>query len=234
MRTSRDGIDLIAAFEGCRLTAYQDDAGVWTIGYGNTGAEARPGNTISQARAEELLYGDLRTAEISVTRRIVAHRPLTQGQFDALVSFEFNTGAIAGDTTIARKLIAGRDDEVDDEMRRWVWVTNPRTKRKRKLTGLIRRRNAEAAMWNDATLVLPREGTINPAESNVVPDIVERETPAKDLGVQGATLAGIAAAVNEGLDHLAPLASMSDTIQIALVALVLAGIALAVYGAARR
>ena len=50
------GLALTEQFEGCRLTAYQDQVGVWTIGYGHTGTDVTPGLTITQQQAEAGLF----------------------------------------------------------------------------------------------------------------------------------------------------------------------------------
>jgi lysozyme len=86
-KTSPAGIDLLARFEGCRLTAYRDAATppIATIGYGHTGAGVCMGQTITRLRAEQLLAADLLTFEIIVDNAVTV--PLTQGQFDACVSF---------------------------------------------------------------------------------------------------------------------------------------------------
>ncbi|MFZ5193022.1 lysozyme, partial [Enterobacter roggenkampii] len=95
MQTSDKGIALIKQFEGCKLTAYQDSVGVWTIGYGWTqpvdGKPIRAGMTIKQETAERLLKTGLVSYEIDVSRLVKVS--LTQGQFDALVSFTYNLGA---------------------------------------------------------------------------------------------------------------------------------------------
>jgi GH24 family phage-related lysozyme (muramidase) len=98
MQTSDKGISLIKEFEGCKLAAYQDSVGVWTIGYGWTqpvdGKPIRAGMTIKQETAERLLkQGWLAT---KMTSRLVKVE-LTQGQFDALVSFTYNLGALPVD-----------------------------------------------------------------------------------------------------------------------------------------
>ncbi|OHX13336.1 lysozyme [Chromobacterium sphagni] len=90
MQTSNNGINLIKQFEGIRLTAYQDSVGVWTIGYGHTGADVRSGLTISQNQAEQLLRTDLGRFETGVGQLVTV--PLNQNQFDALVSFSYNLG----------------------------------------------------------------------------------------------------------------------------------------------
>lgn len=87
---SAAGLALIKQFEGCRLTAYRDQGGFWTIGYGHT-ASVKPDQRITQAEADELLRGDLDWAEAAVNRAVT--RAITQHQFDALVSFTYNLGA---------------------------------------------------------------------------------------------------------------------------------------------
>lgn len=98
MRTSKEGIDLICKFEGCRLTAYQCSAGVWTIGFGHTGlVDGKPiceGMKITKAKAEKLLYeDDIKRFENQVNKYMSIYS-FTQNQFDALVSFAFNIGSI--------------------------------------------------------------------------------------------------------------------------------------------
>lgn len=113
METSKNGIDLIKRFEGCRLTAYKCPAGVWTIGYGHTGG-VHCGLTILPETAEHFLISDLKKFENHVNdfnNRFKYH--FTQDQFDALVSFAFNVGSISQLTangtrnkkTIAEKML---------------------------------------------------------------------------------------------------------------------------------
>lgn len=87
--TSKEGMELIKSFEGCRLKAYQDVAGIWTIGYGHTG-NVRPGMSITQEQAETFLRADLKKFEQCINRCVAV--PLTQNMFDALVSFTYNVG----------------------------------------------------------------------------------------------------------------------------------------------
>ncbi len=85
MNISQKGIDLIKNFEGCRLNAYKCPAGVWTIGYGHTGSEVKPGLKITQAEAEKILKSDLVVHCNNVSKLVKV--PLNQNQFDALVSY---------------------------------------------------------------------------------------------------------------------------------------------------
>ena len=144
MQTSPDGIALIKKFEGCRLTAYQDSVGVWTIGYGWTnhvdGKPIRAGMTIKQETAERLLKTGLVSYESDVSRLVKVR--LKQGEFDALVSFTYNLGARSLSTsTLLRKLNAGDYAGAADEFLRWNKAGG------KVLNGLTRRREAERALF---------------------------------------------------------------------------------------
>ncbi|EKS6750137.1 lysozyme [Enterobacter kobei] len=144
MQTSDKGIALIKQFEGCKLTAYQDSVGVWTIGYGWTqpvdGKPIRAGMTIKQETAERLLKTGLVSYESDVFRLVKVG--LTQGQFDALVSFTYNLGARSLSTsTLLRKLNAGDYAGAADEFLRWNKAGG------KVLNGLARRREAERALF---------------------------------------------------------------------------------------
>jgi len=140
MRTSSAGRKLIKRHEGLSLKAYKDPVGVWTIGWGHTGPDAREGNEITNSRAESLLSQDIREAEDDI-RRLVK-RDLTQGQFDALVSFTFNLGAGALQrSTLRRKVNREEHADVPAEFHKWVWAGGKR------LNGLVKRRKAEALAY---------------------------------------------------------------------------------------
>ena len=144
MQTSEKGMALIKQFEGCKLTAYQDSVGVWTIGYGWTqpvdGKPIRAGMTIKQETAERLLKTGLVSYESDVSRLVKVG--LTQGQFDALVSFTYNLGARSLSTsTLLRKLNAGDYAGAADEFLRWNQAGG------KVLNGLSRRREAERALF---------------------------------------------------------------------------------------
>ncbi len=144
MQTSDKGIALIKQFEGCKLTAYQDSVGVWTIGYGWTqpvdGKPIRAGMTIKQETAERLLKTGLVSYESDVSRLVKVG--LNQDQFDALVSFTYNLGARSLSTsTLLRKLNAGDYAGAADEFLRWNKAGG------KVLNGLTRRREAERALF---------------------------------------------------------------------------------------
>ncbi|MDE9603724.1 lysozyme [Citrobacter freundii] len=125
MITSEKGIRLIKQFEGCRLTAYPDPGtggDPWTIGYGWThpvdGKPVKRGMTIDQQTADRLLKTGLVGYENDVLK--VVRVKLTQGQFDALVSFSYNVGSRALSTsTLLKKLNAGDIKGAADEFLRW-------------------------------------------------------------------------------------------------------------------
>jgi spore coat assembly protein SafA len=138
---SQSGLDLIKGFEGLRLSAYQDSAGVWTIGYGHTG-NVKPGDRITQAQADELLQKDTAWAQQAVRDQVKV--PLTQGQFDALTSFTFNLGAGAlAKSTLLSKLNAGDYGGAQAEFGKWVHAGG------QVLQGLVRRRAAEAELFGN-------------------------------------------------------------------------------------
>lgn len=142
METSKQGIGLIKQFEGCKLTAYKavPTEKYWTIGYGHYGADVKPGQTITQTRAEVLLEQDLRPIEQLLNRMNVNFR---QGQFDALVSWIYNLGAGNFNNSTMKKYIMQRrkDEEITDQLVKWVNSCG------KPLLGLKKRRVAEANLW---------------------------------------------------------------------------------------
>ena len=111
MRISPRGLSLLKQFEGCRLIPYKDSAGLWTIGYGHLIADGKtlPDSAkykITQKQADLLLKYDVIPREKAVERLCAV--PLSQNEFDALVSFVFNLGAGCFQrSTIRQKLNRG-------------------------------------------------------------------------------------------------------------------------------
>lgn len=139
MQVSKKGISLIKKFEGCRLLAYQDSVGVWTIGYGHTQGVSR-NDKISQDQADDFLLHDIELAVKDVNRLVKV--TLNSNQFDALVSFTFNLGARnLSSSTLLKKLNAGQTDMVANEFGRWVFAG------KRISSGLVKRREAEKNLF---------------------------------------------------------------------------------------
>ena len=92
MKISDKGLDLIKSFEGCRLTAYQDSVGVWTIGWGHTKGVYK-GQKITQQQADDMLRDDMGIYESKVNKYNNKYN-FNQNQFDALTSFAYNVGSI--------------------------------------------------------------------------------------------------------------------------------------------
>ena len=139
MKSTDKAINLIKSFEQLRLNSYRCPAGVWTIGYGHTDG-VNQGMLITEKTADAFLKQDIRNAEHCVNQMGV---DLTQGQFDALVSFVFNIGVQAFRISTLRRLIMSNPDdlEIADEFRRWVYAGN------KKLPGLIKRREKEIELY---------------------------------------------------------------------------------------
>jgi len=138
---SSTGLALTRAFEGLRLSAYQDSAGVWTIGYGHTGSEVHRGQCISELEAEALLRADLKAAVQCV--RGAFQVDLAQYQFDALVDFCYNAGrgSLLG-SSLLRYVNQGEFDNAVAQFGLWVHAGG------KVVPGLVRRRAAEAALFS--------------------------------------------------------------------------------------
>jgi len=137
---TQDGIDLIKRFEGFSSKVYICPAGYPTIGYGHLVRSGESFNEISETEAEEILRKDVESAERAVLRLVSV--PLTDGQFDALVSFTFNLGSGAFQrSSLRRKVNRQAHAEVPEQLMRWVWAGG------RKLNGLRKRRSAESILY---------------------------------------------------------------------------------------
>jgi len=136
---TQDGLDLICRFEGFSPIIYLCPAGYPTIGYGHLITESNKErflDGIDELEALDLLKTDVQKAEQVVLRLI--NVPLTDGQFDALVSFTFNLGGGALQrSTLRRKVNRGEHSAVPAEFMKWVWAGG------RKQKGLVKRRNSE-------------------------------------------------------------------------------------------
>lgn len=140
MLISNNGINLIKKFEGLELKAYKDSVGILTIGYGHTRG-VKAGDVITGQQADAFLREDVQVAELAVNTNVKVK--LTQGQFDALVSFIFNLGA--GNfvkSTLLKKLNTGDYAGAADEFGKWVNAGG------KPLPGLVKRRAAEKEMFS--------------------------------------------------------------------------------------
>ena len=143
------GIDLIKGFEGCAkrrsdgsFDAYPDPGtggDPWTIGWGSTGHDIIKGLVWTQAECDERFEHDMQRYADEVSHAL-GDAPTTQNQFDALVSFHYNTGAIAT-ATLTKLHKQGHFADAAKEFGRWVHSGH------KVLPGLVKRRAAEAALY---------------------------------------------------------------------------------------
>ena len=143
------GLSLIKQFEGCArvrpdrlVEAYPDPgtgAAPWTIGWGATGPDIGPNTVWTRALCDARLEADV-ARHASEVAAAIGDAPTTQAQFDALVSFHYNTGAI-GRATLTKRHLAGDYGAAAAEFARWNRAGG------RVLKGLTRRRAAEAALY---------------------------------------------------------------------------------------
>jgi lysozyme len=152
------------------LSAYQDPAGVWTIGFGHTKGEVR-GMTCTPAQADVWMDEDLSDAENEINRLVKV--VLTQNEFDALCDWEFNCGGLNG-STLLRILNAGRYEEVPAEMARWCHARVNGVEQV--VPDLVRRRAAEGVLW-----MTPESDPSLPPPAEVAPIAVHVSTPATGL-----------------------------------------------------
>lgn len=139
-QTTQVGIALIKRFEGFKAESYQDIADIATIGYGHVIRPFEAFTSISEQEAEELLAKDLYTAERAVLR--LTRVPLTDNQFDALVSFVFNLGSGSYQrSTLRAKLNRGEYENCATEFPKWSKCGGKTIK------GLLRRRLAERDLF---------------------------------------------------------------------------------------
>ena len=149
LAVSPQGVALVRRFEGLAkvradgmVEAYPDPGtggDPWTIGWGATGADIGPGTVWTRAQCDARLEADLARHAEEVAEAI-GDAPTSQQQFDALVSFHYNTGAIAR-ATLTRRHIAGDYEGAAEEFSRWVYAGG------KVMRGLVRRREAEARVY---------------------------------------------------------------------------------------
>ena len=141
MKLGERGTEILKYFEGCKLTAYQDSVGVWTIGYGHTKGVYN-GMTITQEEAEQMLLTELEEYEGYIENMVTV--PLTQNQFDALVVWIYNLGPTnIKNSTLLKELNAGNYNAAGQEITRWNKAGG------KVLAGLVKRREAEAELFNE-------------------------------------------------------------------------------------
>jgi len=139
MNISKEGIDLIKYFEGCRLEAYEDAVGVPTIAYGRI-KDVKMGDSCTKAQAEAWLDEELHEYEGYINDAVTV--ALTQNQFDSLVSWVYNLGpSNLKSSTMLKVLNKEQYADVPEQIQRWNKAGG------KVLEGLTKRRNAEALLF---------------------------------------------------------------------------------------
>ena len=131
MKISQNGLNLIKQYEGLRLSAYKDPAGIPTIGYGHT-KNVVLGQKITEEKAEALLLEDLVIAQTKVSKLDSIYH-WNQNEYDALVSFVFNIGSL----TALTKFGSRTKEQIASKMLLYVNAGG------KKMQGLVNRRKAE-------------------------------------------------------------------------------------------
>ena len=155
------GADLIKHYESCakaigggKFTAYPDPgtgADPWTIGWGTTGPDIKKGLVWTQAECDARFDHDILTYVATVAKCIGTVKT-TQNQFDAMTSFQYNTGKL-GASTLLKKHIAGEFTGAATEFGKWTLAAG------KVMPGLVKRRAAEAALYaTPDTPVSPPKG----------------------------------------------------------------------------
>lgn len=207
----------IKQWEGLRLAAYQDSAGVWTIGYGHTGG-VFPGMRISNKEASTFLLEDLEEAIRAVESLVRVE--LTDNQFGALVSFVFNLGVGAfRKSTLLRELNKGNYERVPTELARFNKIRVGGVYRVDK--GLVNRRSAEIGLWASGSFV---------AGTNVIPaNPVSYKTDAVKYGVSMSGVGTAGQVLTDSANQLSYVSEYSTTLRFIFVTLMLLGVGLTTY-----
>ena len=209
---SSGGLALIKKWEGLYLKAYKDPVGIWTIGYGSI-TNRRLGIIVdsssvlsSEAVALDYMEREIIDFEDDMGRLIKV--PLTQNQWDCLVSFIFNVGiGNFANSTLLKVLNNGRYKAVPTQLSRWNKARSRKTGKILTLQGLTNRRNDEIRMWNGEAVTnvappghtpvsIPKED-LKPTINNAAVKQATTQSPTGKLaGMQ--ILVGVATALKAG------------------------------------
>lgn len=151
MKLSDHGISVIKNFEGLRLNAYSDIAGIWTIGYGSTkyadGKPVKPGDKLANEQQADTLFRTTLTNYVNAVNKGIKVF-VTQNQFDALVSFTYNLGTgVIITSTLIKKLNSGDYIGAADQFLIWNKFTDPNTGEKVVSKTLSQRRKQERTLF---------------------------------------------------------------------------------------
>ncbi len=160
----RAGVDLIRSFEACKLTSYQDVAGVWTVGWGHT-RHARANQTITQDQAEAWFAEDCDIVVRSIANvlkpEILAR--LSVDEYSAICSFAFNLGVRPKTHQIWALINSGQFDRVPARLKLYnkAVVGGQLVP----VAGLTRRRRAESDLWEtdgEEVVLTASQATVTP------------------------------------------------------------------------
>lgn len=200
MKLSSAGVAALKSYEGLSLTAYRDSGGVWTIGYGST-RDVREGMRISQAEADQRFLADTEWAQAAVRTDVVV--PITQPQFDALVSLAYNIGAGAfARSTLLRLLNAGDYRGAAEQFLVWNKVKGE------VVTGLAVRRAKERAMFMEPAPIAESQPVEKP-----VSDTIQNVATAAGIATGNPWLGPALSVLRSLWPELKPLVSGSDVAQ---------------------
>jgi len=226
-------VAIIKEFEGLKLVGYLCPAGVPTAGWGHTGPDVRVKVRYTRDKAEAWLLADIQHAANRLAGVVKADvlADLSDCQYAALLSFVFNLGA-GSKWTIWKRVNARRFDQVPSELMRFVNAGGKR------LPGLVRRRGAEAALWEEGdngeaetppSTTLRMIGMTPPTDANAKPLTVSK-TMWTGAGVAAS---GVVAGAQQVQALVAPQMAYSEHLQTlgAIVAglIVAGGIAVMVF-----
>lgn len=139
MRTiNASGLSLLKSFEGCKLTSYQDQGGIWTVGYGHTGPEVVQGMIFNQQQADAQLQQDL---EKFYQLDHYLSEQVNDNQYSALICLAYNIGLRALKTSKVLKCVNNQESP-DKEWRQWDHIDGVEN------VGLKRRREAELKLYH--------------------------------------------------------------------------------------
>ena len=201
MNISQVGIDLIKKFEGLRLTAYKPVPTEihFTIGYGHYGPDVKQGQTITKQQAESMLVNDLKRYVDGVNKYVKVK--LNQNQFDALVSFTYNCGVGALQTSRLLQLVNQSDFiGAANEFARWNKAGG------NVLAGLTRRREEEKQLFLKAeTKEIVTDDKIiklTPNQEKAKQKLVDYGLMGKDYDVKSSEMVAIITMFKSLLDTL--------------------------------
>jgi GH24 family phage-related lysozyme (muramidase) len=142
MKVDPHAIALMHAFEGCRLWAYRCPAGIWTIGWGDTGPHVRAGLVWTQEQADAAFTARIEREFAPGVAKAIGDAPTTPAQFGAMVALAYNIGVKAFiRSSVARRHKAGNHVGAAAAFALWNKANG------KVLAGLVRRRTAEAALY---------------------------------------------------------------------------------------